>query len=128
MRETISSKEFETLVKLFEEDAAGCVPEHWVSYNRFFISSGVNEFVLKINSMNKELVIGNIQVRNKQSGVTIQTLDFLTKYASEKGFEKIVFECIVTEEMKKFAQEHGFEEKEYNINNIQLEELEEAFA
>ncbi|MGF7535448.1 hypothetical protein AAGG74_17490 [Bacillus mexicanus] len=122
MIETITSKEFETLVDLFEKDAANyCVPEHWVSHNRLFISSGVNEFILKINATNKELVIGNIQFKNKESGVALETLEFLTKYANKNGFEKITLDCIITEEMKKFALENGFEEKENNIINLQKE-------
>lgn len=121
MIESITSEDFETLVGLFEKDAADCLPEYWVSHNRLFISSGVNEFILKINATNKELVIGNIQFKNKESGVALETLEFLTKYANKNGFKKITLDCIITEEMKKFALKHGFEEKEKNITNLQKE-------
>ncbi|MFP7487242.1 GNAT family N-acetyltransferase [Priestia filamentosa] len=112
MTDTITSTDFQELLTIFERDASGNVLEHWFSKNRFFITSGVNECVLRVNPTFKELTISNIQVQHRRKGVATQTLKFLTDYALKKGLDKIILEAVISQEMKRFALKHGFEEKE----------------
>lgn len=120
MNTTITSKDFSTLVELFKEDA-GATPEYWVSFNRFFISSGVNEFILRINEFTKELIISRIEVNKKEKGIGKETLEFLKQYALKNGFEKIVIDSSQSNEMREFAFQNGFSEQPYTLNYFQLE-------
>lgn len=119
MNTTITSKDFSTLVELFKEDA-GVTPEYWISFNRLFISTGVNEFILRINESTKELVISRIEVNKKEKGIGKETLEFLKQYAMNNGYEKIIIDSSQSVDMREFAYQNGFIEQPYTINYFQL--------
>lgn len=120
MISTVTSNEFNTIINIFEKDAGPSKPEHWVSFNRFFISSGVNEFMLKINAFSEELVIARIEVHQKRNGVESETLSFLKNYAKANGFKRIIVESVMTDDMKRFVHHNGFVKQECTFGNFEL--------
>lgn len=72
----------------------------------------LTELYLK-TSPDKHLIISRISLANQRMGTGTKILDYLKKFAKEKGFVSIVIESTLTPAMNHFALKHGFVPQPY---------------
>lgn len=54
------------------------------------------------------LIITNVSFENKRCGTMSELLDFLIQRCKEHEIQKIIIQCVMTEEMASFCLKHGF--------------------
>lgn len=104
--------EFSEIIALFEEDCDSKLFASRLDMQRLILS-GIkdeeeNELLLRLNTFRKQLVIARIQFIHHRQGFGERLLDLLIKYGKEHDYRQIVFECVLSEPLKKFLSKHGF--------------------
>lgn len=112
MKMVDKDSEFGAIITLFEEDAGSELLTSRVDMQRLILA-GIhdeeeNELLLRLNTYTKHLVVARIQFIKRRQGFGERFLDLLVQYGKEKGYKQIVFECVLSEHLKKFLTKHGF--------------------
>lgn len=97
------------IVKLFEDDDNSHI-RSWSDMNRYFVTGDENDFMLRVNESQSELVIARIQFKHQRHGYGNRLLSLLNTFARDNNFKTIKLENVMTDAMKTFARKHGFNE------------------
>lgn len=124
-------EDFQEIVQLFQDDAGGQLDSAHINYsmvNRLFLNGGFeeqNELMLRLNTYQKQLIVARVHFIHQRQGYGTKLFKFLNEYGKNNGYETIVVESVLTQEMKQFLMKHGFElasDYEFEMNwkrNIQ---------
>lgn len=101
---------FEGIIEILERDAGHKLMVS-SQFNNLFVRSDTeieSDFMLRLS--NKEfLTVARLSFVNKRQGYGTQVFEWLKKFARENEYEKIMFESVLTAEMKAFLEKKGFE-------------------
>ncbi|PLS19271.1 hypothetical protein CVD28_02335 [Bacillus sp. M6-12] len=106
------NSEFGEMITIFEEDAGQSLYLSKLDMQRLFLKGcneeDENELLLRLNTYLKQLVVARINFIHQRQGFGERLLDLLMKYGKEQGYKRIMFECVLSEPLKKFLTKHGF--------------------
>ena len=105
-----SIEPFKELIAVFSEDAGFEVSAH-LNYQNLYINqleSETNEFMLRLSNKHF-LTVARISFLHQRNGFGTKVLEWLKAYGIKNGYENIMFESVLTIEMKTFLVKNGFE-------------------
>lgn len=106
-----NKEDFQKIISLMTGDATkNSKMKIGVSTQKIFMVSPRNELILEFDQSNKEIIIRTMLINHKQRGIGSYIIDFLKKYAKEKGYEKLSMIDVKFTDVEKFAKKHGFED------------------
>lgn len=74
-----------------------------------FYADGCKETQFRMGFLSQiALIISIVSFKNKRCGTMSELLDFIIEKCKEHGIQKIVIQCVLTEEMASFCLKHGF--------------------
>lgn len=100
--------DFQPIIDIMASDSTGDLLYSY-SFGRLFLEGEGNELMLRVNEFSKTLTIARVEINNKRQGILTKILDVLVQYAKYKNYKKIVIENALTEEIKSFANNRGFQ-------------------
>lgn len=126
-----NKEDFKQIISLMTGDATkNSKMKIGISTQKIFMVSSRNELILEFNHSNKEIIIRSMLINHKRRGIGSYIIDFLKKYAREKGYEKVSMIDVKFTDVEKFAKKHEFEDMltvdyrfEYKLPTEALEDV-----
>lgn len=115
MRISFNLCELQSIIKILEDDEGKTLNNVYLDYSdSTLVIRGKRIELYARSSFQGTLTIARIQLNHKHQGIGIKLFNEIIKYATNKGFNKIDVESVMTDEMHKFCIKYGFKEKLYS--------------
>lgn len=108
----IELKDFKKIIEIIEdcEDTKLDVNMS-VAGNNIFMMSSEQETELYIKKSLDSIIISRVNFKNKRKGIMTKVLNELINLTKYYGYNKIIVESVLTEEMSKFCIKNNFIQK-----------------
>lgn len=83
-------------------------------YQNYYFQSNVNELMLRKNQSTKMLVLARIKINRKRNGTATKIINHIEDLAIQLGYNQIMIESILSQEMWNLANKLKYQKKDYN--------------
>ena len=110
--------QYAELISIMQQDANSHHIESWISFNRLFIQSDVNELMIR-NNLNQTgtLTIARIELNHRHNGTGTNIITWLEKFAHTHNGKRLVIECVLSQPMRNLALKLSFHEDPHIPDN-----------
>lgn len=110
-RQTERLTQYTGLINIMQTDANEDLITSWISFQRVFIQSDVNELMIRNNiATNRTLTLARITLNKQHQGTGTKVINWLEQFARSNHAHTLIIECVLTQPMKNLALKLGFHE------------------